>query len=373
MQAKPKVLMILHIPPPVNGAAMVGKYITESEVINKAFSINYINLTTSFELGAIGKGNLSKLFVILKIVRNTLSALLRKRYDLCYMTLTAKGAGFYKDFLIVMLLKLFRRKIIYHFHNKGVKQNSTSWSKRLLYRFAFNHTQSILLAPQLYADVSDYVKPEDAYFCPNGIPDILEPNTPSVTTENSGTECKFLFLSNMMFEKGVFTLLEACKNLREQYVTFECHFVGAWSDISEEDFRQKLTSLGLTKNVFAHGPVYGDKKLDFFRDADVFVFPTFYHNEAFPLVNLEAMQQEKPVISTPEGGIPNMVIDGETGFLIGQRNVQELTEKMAILIKDPVLRKQMGAAGRKRYKDFFTKEKFENKLIEILTDTIANT
>ena len=143
---------------------MVGKYITESVAINKSSSIDYINLTTSFELGAIGKGNLSKLFIILKIVRNTFSALLSKRYDLCYMTLTAKGAGFYKDFLIVVLLKLFRRKIIFHFHNKGVKENSTSWFKKLLYRFAFKNTQSILLAPQLYDDVSDYIRQEDAYF-----------------------------------------------------------------------------------------------------------------------------------------------------------------------------------------------------------------
>ena len=372
MQAKPKVLMILHIPPPINGAAMVGKYVTESVAINKSSSIDYINLTTSFELGAIGKGNLSKLFIILKIVRNTFSALLSKRYDLCYMTLTAKGAGFYKDFLIVVLLKLFRRKIIFHFHNKGVKENSTSWFKKLLYRFAFKNTQSILLAPQLYDDVSDYIRPEDAYFCPNGIPALQKPIEPAITTENPGAVCKFLFLSNMMFDKGVFTLLDACKILKEQALTFECHFVGAWSDISENDFRQKLSSLGLTKNVFAHGPVYGDAKLYFFKDADVFVFPTFYHNEAFPLVNLEAMQMGLPVISTPEGGIPDMVIDGETGFLTSQSNVQELADKMALLIKKPILRKQMGAAGRKRYSALFTKDKFETKLIEIFTDTIAN-
>lgn len=40
------------------------------------------------------------------------------------MTLTAKGAGFYKDFVIILLVKLFKVKIIYHFHNKGVALNS---------------------------------------------------------------------------------------------------------------------------------------------------------------------------------------------------------------------------------------------------------
>lgn len=368
---KSKILMILHIPPPINGAAIVGKYISESERINNAFSVDYINLTTSFELGNIGKGSGAKLLTIAKILSNTAVALVKNKYELCYMTLTAKGAGFYKDFLVVVLLKLFRKKIFYHFHNKGIKENSNTSLKRWLYRITLRNTKSILLAPELYDDLATYVGKEDVYFCPNGIPDLGGRIKHVSGHKIPGLPCKFLFLSNMMREKGVFVLLDACSLLQQKGIPFECHFVGAWSDVSEEDFKGKVAENNLYTLVHAHGPQYGDSKLRFFGDSDVFVFPTFYHNEAFPLVNLEAMQQSLPIISTLEGGIPTMISDGETGFLVPQRNVLELAEKMALLIGDPELRIKMGLAGRRLYEERFTLPRFEDNMMAILQDAIG--
>ncbi|GAL71321.1 hypothetical protein [Jejuia pallidilutea] len=119
-----RILFILHIPPPINGAALVGKYIKDSEIINTRFETQYVNLTASFSLEKIGKGGIEKFKHIFDIVRNVVKTLKQNKYDLCYMTLTAKGAGFYKDFVIILLVKLFKVKIIYHFHNKGVALNS---------------------------------------------------------------------------------------------------------------------------------------------------------------------------------------------------------------------------------------------------------
>ncbi|NHF61388.1 glycosyltransferase family 4 protein [Flavobacteriaceae bacterium TP-CH-4] len=363
---KSKVLLILHIPPPVNGAAMVGKYIMDSQSINETFDADYINLTTSFDLGSIGKGSIGKIFTTMKVILRTAKALLKTNYDLCYVTLTAKGAGFYKDFLIVCLLKLFRKKIIFHFHNKGIKESKSNFIKNGLYRLTFENTQSILLAPQLYSDVSDYVHKENVYFCPNGIPDI-EQDSPSSSRDITGDPvCRFLFLSNMMRQKGVFVLLEACALLDGMGLPFECHFVGAWSDISETEFNRAVSEKGLKGKVIAHGPKYGGEKIRFFKESDVFVFPTFYHNEAFPLVNLEAMQQGLPIISTPEGGIPEMILDGQTGFLTNQGNVSELAEKMIFLINSPGSRVAMGMAGRRLYEKCFTLSNFEHNMKTIL-------
>ncbi len=350
---------------------MVGKFIKDSRAIQEKFVCDYINLTTSFRLTRIGKGSLGKLWVVLRILANVGTALLKERYDLCYITLTAKGAGFYKDFLIVLLLKLFRKKIVYHFHNKGVRGNSTNFLKRAMYRFTFKNTQSILLAPQLYSDISKYVAKDDVFFCPNGMPDIEFEQAGNTMGTAISSPCKFLFLSNMMEEKGVYVLLDACAVLLKKSIRFECHFVGAWSDVSEADFDNYVVMKKLQQFVFAHGAQYGDEKLSFLKNANVFVFPTFYHNEAFPLVNLEAMQQELPIISTPEGGIPEMVSDGQTGFLVDQRNVEALAAKMEVLIENPSLRKKMGRAGRELYLNQFTLVKFERRLKAILEEAIA--
>ena len=365
MHSEKKMLFILHLPPPVHGAAMVGQWIKDSAKINGSVEADYINLSTSQNLQAIGKGGLSKLKALVNIQVKVIKALLNKKYDLCYMTLTAKGAGFYKDVLIVCILKIFRKKIVYHFHNKGVKKSGESFINKLLYRFVFRKTNSILLSPHLYKDISGFVDRENVFFCPNGITDVNYTFSEKQKTSEQ-QPCKFLFLSNMMEEKGVIVLLEACKKLKDKGFNFECHFIGAWSDITEAVFHKKINHLNISSHVFAHGKRYGDEKLSFFEEADAFIFPTFYHNECFPLVLLEAMQAKLPVISTFEGGIPDIVVDGETGILTEKRNGKTLAETLALLIDNPEMRLKMGLAGRKRYEELFTLKKFEANLISIL-------
>jgi len=365
---KPKVLFILHLPPPVTGAGMVGKYIKENENLNLKYDADFINLTTAFSLNSIGKGSLKKYITIIIVFFRILKALLSKKYDLCYMTLTAKGAGFYKDVLIVTLLKIFRKKIVYHFHNKGVKTRAHKKVDNFLYKFTFKNTKSILLAKSLYQDIEDFVSKEDVLYCPNGIPDI---DIPIITNNKKKIEsdtCKLLFLSNMMEEKGVYILLEACKLLDQKNMTYECHFVGDWLDITLEKFDKKCLDLGLKSNIIAHGKKYGKEKIDAYLSSDFFILPTY--NDCFSLVLLEAMQAKLPVISTYTGGIPDIIVNNETGFLIENKNAGILAKKIEELILAPEVRKKMAQLGRKRYEELFTLEAFNAKFLSTINKCI---
>jgi glycosyltransferase involved in cell wall biosynthesis len=363
----------MHYPPPVNGgASFVGKMIKESVCINKAFSTDFINLTTSFNLAKVGKIKFGKYLTTIKIIGKVLLALNKNKYDLCYMTLTATGPGFYKDLLIVAMLKLFRQKILFHFHNKGISNASGNSFNNFFYRYTFKNVKCILISKRLYPDICKYVNPENVYYCPNGIPSyatLLHKDV--VSKSSSGAICRLLFFSNMMVEKGVYVLLEACSILRDKHLNFECHFVGDWVDINKESFYKYISRNKLDKNVFAHGPKYDQDKLSYFEDADIFVFPTFFHNETFGLVNLEAMQHALPIVSTPEGGIPDVVVDGVTGFLVPQKDAQALANALEKLIVCPELRQSMGLAGNKRFYDLFTVDNFENNLKKILNKEVA--
>lgn len=110
----------------------------------------------------------------------------------------------------------------------------------------------------------------------------------------------------------------------------------------------------------------------FWRNTDIFVFPTFYSNETFGLVNLEAMEYSLPVISTNEGGIPDVVINGETGYTVEKNNPEALAEAIELLFKNPKLRIQMGQAGRKRFEALFTEVMFEQRIKECLEMSMAN-
>lgn len=364
---KPRILLILHLPPPTHGAGVVGLTIKRSEKINSEFDADFINLSTSKRINEVGHSGWIKQFQIMRLVGRVFSAVALRKYDLCYMTMATHGYGFYKDLLVVGILKVFRKKIIYHLHNKGVSKNQEHWMKNVLYKFAFSDTHSILLAPQLYADVKKYVKPARVLYCPNGVSD--EVGVPVIATEPHLRRAPtLLFLSNMIVAKGVFILVDACKILANRSIEFRCDFVGAWSDVSEATFNDYVASSELNNYIVAHGEKYEAEKDRFFESADIFVHPT--QNDAFPLVILEAMRFALPVVSTIEGGIPDIVLDNETGFLVEKADALALADKLEALITSETLRRKLGLAARRRYEDCYTKEKFERRIANILKSVL---
>ncbi|WP_052414991.1 glycosyltransferase [Jejuia pallidilutea] len=242
----------------------------------------------------------------------------------------------------------------------------------MLYKYAFKNTKSILLAPSLYKDIEGFVSKENVYFCPNGIPEYATLNTFEDLEKGDIKPCKFLFLSNMMRQKGVLELLKACSLLQKQHLKFECHFIGAWADITEAEFNSTVKKYQLEHIVTFHGKQYGEDKVAFFETSDVFVFPTFYHNECFPLVLLEAMQFGLPVITTDEGAIGEIVLNNETGIIVKQQDVDSLAEAMLKMLKAPDIRKKYGAMGKKRFAENFTLAMFEKKMEAILTKALNN-
>jgi glycosyltransferase involved in cell wall biosynthesis len=73
-----------------------------------------------------------------------------------------------------------------------------------------------------------------------------------------------------------------------------------------------------------------------------------------------------PIVSCPEGGIPDQVDESVSGFLVPQRDVERLADRLEQLIKDEPLRTRMGIAGRERYVAKFTDHAFEARLVAIL-------
>lgn len=367
------ILFILHLPPPVHGASMVGKYIHDSALVNRAFNCHYINLTTATSLADIGKvrvGKVKSFARLLHIIRKDVKRLCP---DLVYVTPNACGGAFYKDFIVVQMLKRMGCKVVVHYHNKGVAIRQDRCPDSLLYRKFFNGIKVMLLAEALYHDVAKYVSRDDIYICPNGIPEMLD--VEFVTTRQNNVP-HILFLSNLIVSKGVLVLLDALKELRQRGREFQCCLVGGETlELDGDGLNTYLTGSGLNDCVKYEGRKYGDEKAEYFENADIFVFPTFYHNECFPLVCLEAMEWKLPVVSTDEGGIPDVVKDGENGFIIQcQRNGNinygpsstDLADALERLIDNPELRHRMGENGYKKFKKEFTLQAFERNFVKSL-------
>ena len=168
---KPKILFIMHMPPPVHGAAMVGQYIHDSEIINEKYDCHYVNLTTAKNLQDIGKVGVRKLFDFFKLLKIIRRAVKNVKPQLVYVTPNACGGAFYNDFVVVEMLKRLGCKVVVHYHNKGVATRQDRRLDNALYRRFFKGIKVILLSECLYSDVMKYVKREDVFVCPNGIPE----------------------------------------------------------------------------------------------------------------------------------------------------------------------------------------------------------
>lgn len=361
-----KIIFLLHLPPPVHGSSMVGESIKDSAIINHTFDCSYINLLVSRVLNETGKTSSMKILRFVGVWFRLLAEIIKKKPELCYLALTASGTAFYKDVLLVALLRLFKIKRVYHLHNQGVKRNETTKFNEVLYRFVFNGADIILLSKQLYKDVETFVPVSRIHICHNGIEDTTL-NFKRIYSKDKPV--RILFLSNLMESKGVFVLLEACSILEQRKIEFECNLVGAEGDLTAVQFSEKVAEKQLSGKVKYLGKKYGDDKHEVFTNADTFIHPTL--NDCFPLVLLEALQYSLPIVSTFEGGIPDIVEDGVNGFLVHQNKAESLADKLEMLIKDIELRQQMGTAGRQKFDEKFTLERFEHKLNEILKQIVV--
>ncbi len=371
MVNKPKVLFIMHLPPPMHGAAQMGKYIHDSQLINDSFECRYLNPSASENVKDVGKLSFKKVGFLFSFLFKIHRVVNVWQPDLVYITPSADRLGFYRDYLNVLLLKYKKCKIVAHFHNKADSSFRNKWVNSLLYRSFFKGINTIFLSKRLLPQFEDYLNINSTYICPNGI----KSNIGSFKERRIDVTKPFrvMFLSNMMEEKGVFILLEACKILKDANVDFRCDFIGKWADISEDKFHNTVKNYGLEQHVYAHGPKYGEEKRYFFERSELLVFPTFYHGETFGLVLLEAMDFSLPIIGTEEGGIPDIIEDGKNGFVIPVKDANRLAEKIWYCIEHRDLAAQMGREGRKKFLSAYTFEYFEQRICLILSECLKKT
>lgn len=369
MTTRPRILFILHLPPPVHGAALVGSAIRESAPVNDAFDTRYINLSSSATLEQVGRFSFGKVRAVFRLLSEVRRTVREWKPDLVYMTPSSTMPGLLKDALTACLVRRKGCKVVLHFHNKGVAARQNRFVDDRLYRMLFRDASVILLSERLYPDIRKYVPEERVSYCPNGVsvPALDFSTAPAAPLEMTEEVPKILFLSNMIRSKGVSVLVDACRILGERGIPFRCSLVGALSaDYPGDSLKAEIREKGLEGCVFYEGSRYGDEKWKAFSEADVFAFPTFYPDECFPLVVLEAMGAGLPVVTTAEGALPEMIREGEDGFICPRQDPVALADALARLLSDSALRTRMGESARARYETHYTLDRFERNIVDIL-------
>ena len=358
---KIKVLSILHRPPPAHGASKVGEFISHSKKINNEFNCKYITIKSSDTIADIGKISFKKIYLLIELYIKVFFTLITFRPDKIYFTASISGVAFYRDLLVSSLWRVYSKltkvDIFYHYHTKGIN-NFVSNSKRNLKftRVFLKDINLILLSPMLLNDFNRIDTFKDVYYLPNGVENSID----NIAFNKKDT-LDILYLSNMIKSKGCFTVLELAN--RTENINF--HFAGGWQNSEDEDeFFKYIADNKLENRVTFYGFINGKSKMDLFLKSDIFIFPTQYENEAFPLTILEALSYGLPIISTNNGSIP-YIIDNKSGIIID--DLDNLLNALNEAI-DKLINRETSIYCRDRYLQNFTLDRFEDNFIKIMKD-----
>ena len=174
------------------------------------------------------------------------------------------------------------------------------------------------------------------------------PESAFETVDTPGKPASFLCIGRLDIEKGHLILLEAFARLRAQHPA--AHLVLAGDGALRGMIAARIAALGLDDAVRITGWIGSDQVRQELRDCHVLVQPSFI--EGLPVVIMEALAQQRPVISTFVAGIPELVIPGENGWLVPAGTIDALADAMAQSLSMPPAQMQaMGAAGQARVRD----------------------
>jgi glycosyltransferase involved in cell wall biosynthesis len=175
-------------------------------------------------------------------------------------------------------------------------------------------------------------------------------------------------LANLAPAKGHKDLLTAAVEIINKHKLVQFLLVGAGKCGYEQNLRDFVNRLGIAKNVIFAG--FRSDIPEVLSISDITVLPST--SEGLSNAILEYMSAEKPVVATDVGGNRELIIEGETGFLVPSKHPTALVEAICKLLSNAELRKLMGINGRNRVETYFTKERMI-KDIESLFENLLST
>ena len=179
----------------------------------------------------------------------------------------------------------------------------------------------------------------------------------------SENEVVIFTLSYHVPRKNIPMLIEAFKDISSVRSNVKLMIGGEGPDTNK---LKKLTKkLNLEKSVIFTGVIEEREKVKYYSAADIFALTSLY--EGFGIVLIEAMSSKLPIVATLTGGIPEVVADNETGFLVPVKSKEKLVDALLKLIDNEKLRRIFGENGRQRVLKYFTIDRMISSHIDIYT------
>jgi glycosyltransferase involved in cell wall biosynthesis len=269
-----------------------------------------------------------------------------------------------RDMVVLLATRWMFRATILHFHAGGISDlypRLPGWL-RPIFRLAYFHAEAGIRISELNPPDAAALRSRREFIIPCGISD-FRPQGWTREGRPIPEAPRILFVGMLCESKGVLDLLAACGRLRKRGLRFSLDVMGRFERPEfERRARALAAELGLEGNVSWLGALSGAEKAAAFAAADLFCFPTYYECETFGIVVLEAMCFGLPVVATRWRGLPAVIADGASGYLVEVRDVEALADRLALLLQDPERRGSMGRKGRERFERDFSSFRFHGEM-----------
>jgi glycosyltransferase involved in cell wall biosynthesis len=274
-----------------------------------------------------------------------------ERFDVMVVQTSHDGRSLVRDVPLLAATRALVPKIVLQFH--GSRSDLLVAPGKRAFKAAtaalFRLSDGVLVLSSEEASEAQQFWPRGCFrvvvnpFIPWGEVDpVLSKSSP----ERDGSP-SLLFVGRLIAEKGIFELLAAFAQLIERR---PCRLVMVGDGAAAAELARRVSELGLDASVSLTGFLSGERLLDAYRSADVFVLPSY--REGFPTAIIEAMAAGLPIVTTGAQGMADHLADGHNALLVAPRDAHALAAALERILSDGELRGRMSVANTAKLGEF---------------------
>jgi glycosyltransferase involved in cell wall biosynthesis len=348
-----RVLVVGQTPPPYGGQAAMVQLLLEAHF--RGIQLFHVRMNFSQELDTAGKFRIAKLWELIRVVLCIYRERICHRPEVLYYP--PSGPRLFpmiRDIFILGSTRWLFRATVFHFHASGISTYSRQLpaALRMLFQLAFRKPDLAIRISRRAPAEGVQLQSKREVIVPNGIPDSC--GSLVKRAEDKQGPIRILFVGLLSEDKGVLVAVQAVHCLLMAGANLELTCLGRWES---SEFRGRVLSsidAKYQERFRFPGVIAGEQKWSYYRQANIFVFPSFFHSETFPVVLLEAMCFSLPVITTAWRGIPDVVEEGRSAILCVPKNMESCRKAIEKLVASPDVCEIMGKQGRARFLQYFT-------------------
>jgi glycosyltransferase involved in cell wall biosynthesis len=355
------ILCVGPLPPPVHGQSVAFEFACQGIIYSK------IVINQNYESNSVIYKIINTLWGSLKIFW----VLITKKIDLIYFTCSRSLLGAFKDVTLLLAARFRGIKAVNHLHGADFKNFyfRQPFVIRRLLDFSYKSVDtSVVLLVEMEDQFSMFPKMKTKV-----INNFYPPSLEEVEISKSRGNVGLVYLSNIIYSKGIFDLLDAFKYLKLGQIAIELKIAGGFlgdEHMSAKEVESKFyDAIRDVDSIEYLGLVRAHQKDRLLAQSDIMILPSFYRSEALPISIIEAMRASCAIITTDHNYLKEF-ISSDNGVIVPVKEPLALSNAILSLCKDIEKLREVQNFNLAYAKDAHTLSSYQKSINSLLADVL---